>query len=145
MYKVDNHVGRLVEVRLASPLDVSDVQRFVQDMTAVMEKVKGKYVGVVDMLDAYVFPANVADMLSKLLSGAATRVERTAMLIGNSAVFGLQVERVIRDANNPNRRVFRITRELTSWLNEVLTPAERARLERYAEEIEARRTPASQA
>jgi hypothetical protein len=145
MYKVDNHVGRLVEVRLASPLDVSDVQRFVQDMTAVMEKVKGKYVGVVDMLDAYVFPANVADMLSKLLSGAATRVERTAMLIGSSAVFGLQVERVIRDANNPNRRVFRITRELTSWLNEVLTPAERARLERYAEEIEARRTPASQA
>lgn len=142
MYKVDNHVGRLVEVRLASPLDVSDVQRFVQDMTAVMEKVKGKYVGVVDMLDAHVFPANVADTLSKLLSGAATRVERTAMLIGNSAVFGLQVERVIRDANNPNRRVFRVTRELTSWLNEVLTPAERARLERYAEEIEARRTPA---
>ncbi|HEV7922269.1 MAG TPA: hypothetical protein VGR02_15900 [Thermoanaerobaculia bacterium] len=142
MFKVANHVGRLVEVRLASPLDLADVQRFVQEMVAVMEKVKGKYVGVVDMLDAHVFPAAVADKLSLMLSGAATRVERTAMLIGNSAVFGMQVERVIRDANNPNRRVFRVTREMVSWLSEILTPAERARVERLAEEIEARRTPA---
>src|ERR1051325_1355612 len=129
MYKVENHVGRLVEVRLASPLDVPDVQRFVGEMMAVMQKVQGKYVGVVDMLDAHVFPAAVADTLSKMLSGAATRVERTAMLIGNSAVFGLQVERVIRDANNPNRRVFRNPREMVSGLSEVLTPAEKARLE----------------
>ena len=143
MFKVDNHVGRLVEVRLASPLDLNDVQQFVQAMMAVMAKVQGKYVGIVDMLDAHVFPAAVADKLSQMLSGAATRVERTAMLIGNSAVFGLQVERVIRDANNPNRRVFRSTREMTSWLGEVLTPAERARMERLAEELETRRAAAA--
>jgi hypothetical protein len=135
MYKVENHVGRLVEVKLASPLAVEDIQKFVQDMMAVMQKIPGKYVGAVDMLEAHVFPAAIADKLSQLLSGASTHVERSALLIGDSAVFGLQVERVIRDANNPNRRVFRSTREMVSWLSEVLTPPERARLERFVEHL----------
>ncbi|HKO58039.1 MAG TPA: hypothetical protein VJ276_19385 [Thermoanaerobaculia bacterium] len=136
MYKVENHVGRLVEVKLASPLGVEDVQQFVQAMMAVMQKIPGgRYVGVVDMLEAHVFPAAIADKLSQLLSGASTHVERSALLIGDSAVFGLQVERVIRDANNPNRRVFRNPRELVSWLSEVLAPAERARLERFVEHL----------
>jgi hypothetical protein len=138
MYSVENHVGKLVEVQLASPLGIDDVQRFIQGMMAVMQKIEGKYVGAVDMLGAHVFPSAVADRLSQLLAGASARVERTALLIGDSAVFGLQVERVIRDANNTNRRVFRAPREMMAWLAEVLTPPEKARLERFVEEIEGR-------
>jgi len=131
MYSVEHHVGRLIEVKLTSPLMPSDVQEFVKKHLAIMAQIPGKYIGVVNLLEAYVFPANVAQSLSQMLSGAASHVERTALLIGESAVFGLQVERVIRDANNPNRRVFRNPREMVLWLSEVLTPAEQRRLEQF--------------
>jgi hypothetical protein len=134
MYRVENHAGRLIEVKLASPLVIEEVEQFTQKYIAVVRKIPVKYIGVVNLLEAYVFPKTVAEGLMKLLSGAAAHVERSAMLIGESAVFGLQVERLIREANNPNRRAFRNGPELVAWLGEVLTPAEKKELERFVHE-----------
>ena len=134
MYRVENPAGRLIEVKLASPLVIEEVEQFTQKYVEVMRKIPVRYVGVVNLLEAYVFPKNVADGLMKLLSGAASHVERSAMLIGESAVFGLQVERLIREANNPNRRAFRHGPELVAWLGEVLTAAEKKELERFIHE-----------
>lgn len=134
MYQVENHAGRLVEVKLASPLTVEEVQKFTQKHIEVMQRIAGKYIGVVNLREAHVFPAVVADGLSKLLSGAASHVERSAFLIGESAIFGLQVERVIRESNSPNRRAFRHGSELILWLKEILTPAEERELERFIRE-----------
>jgi hypothetical protein len=134
MYLVENHAGRLIEVKLASPLGIHEVEQFTQQHIALMRKIPAKYVGVVNLLEAYVFPSAVADGLTKLLSGAASHVERTALLIGDSAVFGLQVERVIRESNNPNRRAFRNGQELINWLGEVLTPTEQKQLEKFVRE-----------
>ena len=131
MYHVENHAGRLIEVKLASPLTLEEVHQFVQKHLETMHKIPGKYIGVVNLLEAYVFPPAVAEGLAKLLSGAASHVERTALLIGESAIFGLQVERVIRDANNPNRRAFRDAHELVAWLSEVMTPAEARQLHHF--------------
>ena len=131
MHKVEHHVGRLVEVKLASPLEIQEVQQFVKELTAIIASIPSKYVGVVDLLEAHVFPGAVADTLIQLLSTASPRVERTAMLIGESATFALQVERVIRTANNENRHVFRRPQELEAWLDEVLTLEERARLKHF--------------
>jgi hypothetical protein len=134
MHKVENHVGRLIEVKLASPLNIDEVRGFIQEHMALMQKMPGKYVGVVDLLEAYVFPAAVTDLLIQLLSGAASHVERSALLIGESATFALQVERVIRSSNNPNRRAFRNAEELTAWLGEVLTKHEHERLELFLQQ-----------
>lgn len=134
MYSVNNVAGRLVEVKLASPLSMEEVQQFTQKHVAIMRKIRVKYVGVVNLLEANVFPMAVADGLSSLLAGAAGHVERTALLIGESAVFGLQVERVIREANDPNRRTFRDPNHLATWLGAVLTEAERRQLERFVQE-----------
>ncbi|HEX2835255.1 MAG TPA: hypothetical protein VHW00_19735 [Thermoanaerobaculia bacterium] len=141
MYYVEKHVGRLIEVKLASPLTTEDVQAFVQKHLALMAQIPGKYVGVVNLLDAHVFPPAVAQMLAQMLSGASSHVERTALLIGESAIFSLQVERVIRDAQNPNRRSFRNARELITWLSEVLNPAEQRQLERFLAEAHHRASP----
>jgi len=138
MYHVENPAGRLIEVKLASPLSVDEVQQFAQKHIALMQKIPGgKYVGLVNLLEAYVFPPAVAESLAKLLSGAASHVERSAYLIGESAVFSLQVERVIRDANNPNRRAFRHAPEAVTWLSEILTPGERREAERFVREATA--------
>jgi hypothetical protein len=138
MYKVEHHVGRLVEAKLASPLTMEEVQQFARSHMAIMAKINGKYVGVVDLLEAHVSPSNVAETLIQMLSGAATHVERSALLIGESATFALQVERVLRSGNNPNRRAFRRVEELVHWLSEVLTVPERVRLDRFVHEMTAK-------
>jgi hypothetical protein len=131
MHKAENHTGRLIEVKLASPLEIGEVKQFVQELLGLVQRVNGKYIGVVDLHDAHVFPPEVAQMLIQLLSGNASHVERTALLIGESATFALQVERVIRSSNNPNRRAFRVPEEAVAWLGEVLTVAEKVRLEQF--------------
>lgn len=138
MHKAENAVGRLVEVRFASPLTLDEVKEFVAEHRAITNRLARKYVGVVDLLQADVFPIPVAEALIQLLSGMAPMVERTAFLIRESALFALQVERVIRSSNHPDRRVFRDPEQLKTWLGEVLDPTERARLDRFLDAAVAR-------
>jgi hypothetical protein len=134
MYKIDHVAGRLVEVRLATPLSLDEVHQFALEYKQKAGAIHGKYVGVVDITHATLFPAPVAEALIQLLSRAAEHVERTAILVGegaNSATFAMQVERIIRNAASPNRRAFRRVDELREWLREVLTVEERVRLARF--------------
>ena len=131
MHSVANHAGRLIEVKVASPLTIEEAQQLVGELLAAMHNLAGQYVGVVDLLGAHVFPPDVAETLIKLLSGNAPHVIRTAMLIGDSAVFALQVERGIRSSNPDKRRAFRSPEDLKAWLGEVLEADEQAALERF--------------
>ncbi len=131
MHSAERHVGKLVEVKLASPVTDEEVQQFVRELQSIIGHMPGKYVGVVDLLEAHVFPPAVTEVLIHLLSAASPRVERTAMLIGESATFALQVERVIRSANSDHRRVFRNHAELESWLGEALSTQEKVRLRQF--------------
>ena len=134
MYSVENPAGRLIEVKLASPLTLEEVQQFTQKHLEIMRRIPVKYIGVVNLLNAHVFVPAVAEGLSKLLAGAASHVERSGFLIGESAIFSLQVERVIRESNSPNRRAFRNGDELVAWMSEVLTPPEKTQLQRFIRE-----------
>lgn len=131
MHKVDNVAGRLVEVKVAPPLTLEEIEGFVDELRATINRIPDRYVGVVDLHQADVFPVEVAQALIELLSRMADRVERTAFLIGESAVFSLQIERVIRKSVNPNRKAFRDTASLEAWLGEVLIDRERERLAEF--------------
>jgi len=139
MHKAQNVVGRLVEVRVASPLALDEVQQLVGELQAIIKRLARNYVGVVDLLQAEVFPVPVAETLIKLLSGVAPQLDRTAFLIRDSAVFALQVERVIRNSNHPDRRVFREPGALQEWLGEVLDVQEQARLAQFVDDAIGRR------
>jgi hypothetical protein len=134
MHSIGNHAGRLIEVKLASPLTLDEVQQFMQEHMAIMARIPTKFIGVANLLQAHVFDPAVAEQLSKLLAASASHVERSAFLIGESAIFSLQVERLIRESNNPNRRSFRDGRELVTWLSEILTTQEQIALERFIRE-----------
>jgi hypothetical protein len=140
MYQIENRAGRLVEVRLASPLTLEEVHQLAVRYKVVVSAIAGRYVGIVDLTHATLFPAPVSDALIQLLSRAAEQVERTAALIGENATFALQVERILRHAASPNRRAFRAPEPLRDWLREVLTAEERVRLARFL--VEAPRAPA---
>jgi hypothetical protein len=131
VHSVANHAGRLIEVKVASPLTIQEAQQLAGELLAAMHDLARQYVGVVDLLGAHVFPPDVAETLIKLLSGNAPHVVRTALLIGDSAVFALQVERGIRTSDPDKRRAFRSPDELKTWLGQVLTAEENAALERF--------------
>jgi hypothetical protein len=120
-------VGRLVEARLGWMNDASDVRRFREQMRAAFE-IAGNSVICADWRSALVLPPSASDELLELLRQGNQHFVRSAILLApENAVFGLQVERLCREAGNPARRTFRHVDPFLAWLQEVLTPLESAR------------------
>ena len=127
MYRVERHVGRLVEIRIWSPVSIEEAVVWGRDHDAVVASVGGPYVCVVDLVGATVFPPDVVGRYVETMR-SEHRLIRTATLLSPSPTLGLQIQRMIREANHPERRAFRDAGELATWLGEVLTADERARL-----------------
>jgi hypothetical protein len=128
MFKIENHVGRLVEQTLAAPVTSADLQRCVNRLMALATELPGKFILVSDCRNVLTLAPDVADGFAKVMRADNRRLERSALLLGDSATLNLQVERMVRESSNPMRRTFRTTDALITWLAEVLTADERARL-----------------
>jgi hypothetical protein len=135
---VSNPAGKLISVRLSSPVTPLEVAEMRLKITATIGRLKMPFVGVTDLRSAAVFPGEMADQFAEFLRQDGPYVERTGLLIGASsgAIFHLQVERIVRDANNPRRRVFRDRLPLENWLGEVLSPPERRALANFLDTTE---------
>jgi hypothetical protein len=60
------------------------------------------------------------------------RLERSAILLPrNVPTFRLQVERILREAKHPYRRVCKDTAEAKAWLSSCLDSAEQIRLDEF--------------
>jgi hypothetical protein len=127
MYRVERHVGRLVEIRIWSPVSIEEAVVWGRDHDAVVASVGGPYVCLVDLVGAAVFPPDVVARYVETMK-SEQQLLRTATLLSPSPTLGLQIQRMIREANHPERRAFRDPRELEQWLGEVLDGGERARL-----------------
>lgn len=128
MLTVENRVGRLVEIRIATPTSAAELQQFQADHAAAVARVDGGFVAAVDLRGAHVFQQEIAGGFIQIMSSSNPRLVRSAFLMGRGAVFSLQAERAIRQAANPNRKVFYEPGDLEGWLAEVLDGAERGRL-----------------
>ena len=89
--------------------------------------IRGEYVCFVDLVAATVFPQDVVEGYVRTMRNEP-RLLRTGTLLNASPTFGLQIQRMIREADSPARRAFRQPEELFQWLGEVLEPGERERL-----------------
>jgi hypothetical protein len=135
MFTVENHVGRLLEIRMASPITLEELGGFQGAILRVVSQTPGTTaVGCTDLLGARVFDQAVTNRLVSIIRHENPRVERNALLVGEGAVFSMQTERIIREAGSASRRAFRSTTDLTAWLGEVLTASERARLSTFLRE-----------
>jgi hypothetical protein len=128
MYSLGHRVGRLVEIRIWSPVSMEEAVRWGRDHDALIDSVKGPYICLVDLVDATVFPQDVVDAYVKTMRNEP-RLLRTGTLLNQSPTLSLQIARMIREANNPERRAFRDPEQLGTWLGEVLTREERARMQ----------------
>lgn len=127
MYELRRTVGRLVEIRIASPVELSEAAAWGAAHDALIDAVVGPYVCFVDLVDATVFPPEVVDAYVSVMK-SEPRLLRTGTLLSPSPLFGMQIQRMIREADNPNRRAFRAPEELFAWMSEVLDLEERLRL-----------------
>ncbi len=131
MITVANPVGRVCVARFVAPFDVEQVDTLAREIRDILVRLERPSIFCSDIRRAQIFPPEVADRITAMLRSDNPRVERSAVLIGASSVFGLQLERMFREAGNPGRRVFRTVEAITAWLDEVLSPLERESVRRH--------------
>ena len=119
MWSIDRRVGKLVEIRIWSPVTLEETVPWGEAHDSLVSKIDGPYVCLVDLVDATVFPQDVVEGYVKTMKNEKNLV-RTGTILNKSPT--------IREADNPNRRAFRDPDELFEWLSEVLDAKERARL-----------------
>lgn len=85
--------------------DLIDLQR---DLGAVGGKSPGRIVVCGDLTAASVFPEPLADRLARFFRADNQRLERVALVVGDSATFFMQVDRLLREGgpqSSPGSRV----------------------------------------
>jgi len=131
MFSVEVKVGRLLEIRLTAPVTLQDVQTAYDTIGQLFRKHHVKLVSAADLTHATVFSPDVASKVLEAFKGDNPRLERSGILVSNSAIFSLQIERLIAQANNPQRRCFHDAFEMKTFLGTLLTHEEHVRLAQF--------------
>jgi hypothetical protein len=136
VYTIENHVGRLIEARLRSPFMAAEVEACISTIRMTVMAITQKVVFAVDTTGVDVLPPESADKFLAMMRADNPRVERTGYLLPPaSAIMGLQLERMIRDARSPARRTFRNLAQMEAWLSEVLSPREKEQLQKFMKTV----------
>jgi hypothetical protein len=127
MFSIEHRVGRLVEIRIWSPISAAEAAPWAKLHDQVVASVGGAYFCLVDLARATVFSPEAVDAYLATMRNE-TQLLRTATLLGQSPTQHLQILRMIRAANHPQRKAFREAALVHAFLAEIATPEERARL-----------------
>lgn len=140
MLRATCHVGRLVELRLSGSPTIADAEQFERDAHAAIAQcvrdTKKMVVICSDLRETHVFSPEVTERLIHTMRGANPNLERHAMLGNGSALFSLQMARLIREAAADTRRkLFTSMEPLVAWMDELMTAAERSRMRQFFTEV----------
>jgi hypothetical protein len=141
MLTVACRVGRLLELRLAGNPSVEDADQFERDahsnISRIVRETKKPIVVCSDLRASHLFKPEVSEKLIHTMKGASPNLERNGILGNNSALLFLQLARFVKETTQDSRRrVFTDVEPMLSWLDEVLTPAERARMRQFLNELD---------
>jgi hypothetical protein len=134
MFTVERQVGRLVEARVRELKNRQAADAYFQAITAAVVDAPSPHRAVIcaDHRPVVIYPPVVADRLVELFTSVNKRVERAALIVARSnATVSLQIERIVRESDNANRRVFYDVEPAQAFLSEVLSAAEKARVRRF--------------
>jgi hypothetical protein len=121
-----------MEIRVAggyrSVTEVDEMIRLMADRVSTLPA-NEKYVIAADWRNVTVMSPETATRVRAMLSKSNARVERSSILTTSlQSTANLQVERLVREAENENRRHFVDARAQHHWLSEILTRKESRRL-----------------
>jgi hypothetical protein len=123
----------LVEARLTTT-DESAAAACLAAIAQLVASAPFRVVGLLDISRVRVFGREDAELLVAVMREDNPRVERTAILINGEALFGMQMERLVRAAALPRRQVFRAAGPAIAWLAEILNREEVARARAFMAE-----------
>jgi hypothetical protein len=106
MFSIEHGVGRLVEITIWSPVAAEEAAPWAALHDRVVAGVGGPYLCLVDLSRATVFPPDAVDAYLATMRNEP-QLLRTATLLGKSPTLHLQIARMIREVNHPQRRAFR--------------------------------------
>jgi hypothetical protein len=124
---------------MEASMTLEEAQQFRTKMWLTLGGMSGRAVLIGDLFHCEMFSGEVSDKLIGMLKHDNPKVERTALLVRGGA-FAVQVERMVAEAARaasdsgkpaPPRRTFRDKLAARDWLQEVLSPDERARLHEF--------------
>jgi hypothetical protein len=128
-------VGRLMEIRVGAGYHaVQDVDEMIGMMIEQLSRMPEdfKFIIAADWRRVTVMPQDTAERAREMLARSNPRVIKSSILIDPShATTGLQVFRLVKEAENANRRHFTDAAQQISWLSDVLTTQELQRLRTF--------------
>ena len=136
MMSLENRAGRLCEARFVHPCTVDETHALIASIRRIVAGSSARLVFCCDARRMAVFPPDVSELLTKVMRADNPHIEKNGLLFGDSSVFGLQIERMFREAGNPARRAFRARAELVAWIGETLSAGEKSRLAAFLDEGE---------
>jgi hypothetical protein len=129
-FNVEAGVGRVLALRLRRLRDLNDVRSLGASLREAMRRVGRHVIIFSDMRRMAPIPQHLADSWSRDMRAANKVLERAGILLDRDNItFNLQLERVVRCAGNPRRRVFYDKHELRDWLAGSATSAELAHID----------------
>jgi hypothetical protein len=124
LYEVKLYNRRVFAVRVSAIDTVAEVDALWAEMRASLGQAKGLVVATADWRIGALYRPEVSDALLGILRNDSPKLELSAHLVGPSALLGLQVERMVREARLPTRKVFRVLDEAVAYLGQALTQDE---------------------
>ena len=136
MFRIECRVGRFAELRFGNSFVVSEMPLFRSRLADIWHNQPGKVVFAVDLRQLEKFGPDEEKTLIALMQTDNPRIEKSAMLVNGSGRFGVQVLKMVQEADNRARRVFREPADLQTWLAPVLSAAENLRLKEFLGETD---------
>jgi hypothetical protein len=139
---IDRKVGRLVEARFLGNPTLEDIEEWAREAEICLKtgaRLGKAAVCCTDMRASALFRPAVTEALTSVMRADNRVVERNAILGIGGATFTMQLQRLLREAQpigEIRRRVFIEPEGLCEWLDELLTPAESARLKEFIAEFD---------
>jgi hypothetical protein len=135
MYSVANRVGRLLEIRVASPFSMNDAMALFKQIYKTMPRAKGLALVIADLRGLRVVDPEVVDLVTGFMRMDNPYVERNAFLLSDSgAMLVIQSDRMVKQTGVQSRRTFRVRGDCETWMAEVLSLEENARMKAFLDE-----------
>jgi hypothetical protein len=136
MFSVANRAGDLLEIRAASPFTMEDATELFKQIYKLMPRGRKGRV-MCDLRGLRVVDPAIIDLVTGFMKQDNPFVERNAFLLPDSgALLHIQSDRMLKQVGADTRRSFRDRAEAETWMREILTIAERARLASFLDEGE---------
>ena len=126
---VQSSVGGLLEMRAGRLECLDDLLAYHRAIDRAVRHLQSRSVVFADYRRGMPFPQDVGDELCRCMRKHNARISASGILLDPmNHTFNLQLERVVRCAGNPDRRIFYDAAELRDWFSHATTAAELARI-----------------